>query len=169
MGSPPFPRPRGEGGRGESAFARLQRAAIFVAMLALAGCGQQSADAGGGGKAAPETVDVAPPLSVNTEGDVKAAPPKKGMVGILPSDFPRDLPIYIPSSVIDFGKKDGKRFVVLQSQDGRGAVEAWLRQAAGAAGYRVGGSGGRMSLTKGEKRFDLIVSGSGTSEFRYQY
>jgi hypothetical protein len=143
-------------------------AALILAMLAVAGCGQQSADAGGK-QAAPETVDVAPPLSVDTEGDVKAAPPKKGLVGVLPTDFPRDLPVYIPSSVIDFGKKDGRRFVVLQSQDGRGEVEAWLRRAAGPAGYKVEGSGGRMTLRKGERRVDLIVSGSGTSEFRYQY
>lgn len=135
--------------------------------VALAGCGGKEAES------APakglETVDVAPSLSVPTEGDIKAAPPKKGLVGILPNDFPRDLPIFLPASVIDFGKKDGRRFVLLQSQAGRAEVEAWLRGAAGQAGYRVEGQGGRLSLRKGERRYELSVTGQATSEFRYQY
>lgn len=147
---------------------RLAAFLLLALAPSLAGCGQQAADAGAGQKA-PETVDIAPAISVPTDGDVEAAAPRKGLVGVLPNDFPRDLPIYLPSSVIDFGKKDGRRFVLLQSPDPRPGVEAWLRRAAADAGYRVEGQGGRLQLRKGERRVTLGFAGQGTSEFRYEY
>lgn len=141
----------------------------LVALVALlAGCGGAAEEKAAAPKA-PETVDVAPSPSVPTTGDIQAAPPRKGLTGVLPSDFPKGLPIYLPSSIIDFGKKGGSRFVVLQTPDGRAGVESWLRQAAVAAGYQVSGKGGRLSLAKGGRSFTLQVSGQDTSEFRYEY
>lgn len=144
------------------------RWALLAMLLAAAACGGQDGDRAAGQKA-PETVDIAPPLSVSTEQDVQAAPPRKGLTGVLPSDFPRELPIYLPSSIIDFGKSGGRRFVLLQTPDARGGVESWLRQAAGAAGYQVEGKGGRMTLKKGSRSATLLVSGQDTAEFRYEY
>ena len=146
-----------------------RRAACFLLALGfLAGCGEKTADAGAP-PPAPETVDITPPLAPPTEGDIQAAPPRKGLVGVLPNDFPRDLPIYLPSSIIDFGKKDGRRFVLLQSPDPRGTVEAWMRRAAGEAGYRVSGQGGRLELRKGDRRASLGITGQSTAELRYEY
>ncbi len=139
-----------------------------AALAAMAGCGDKSGQADAAPKA-PETVDIAPAIKPPTVDDIQAAAPKKGLVGVLPDDFPRELPIYLPSSVIDFGKKDGRRFVLLQSPDPRAGVEAWLRRAAADAGYRVENQGGRLQLSKGGRRFALSFAGQGTSEFRYEY
>lgn len=146
----------------------LRTLCYLAALAAMAGCGGKSAEVDAAPKA-PETVDIAPAIQPPTEDDIQAAPPRKGLVGVLPNDFPRDLPIYLPSSVIDFGKQDGRRFVVLQSPDARSGVEAWLRRAVADAGYRVEGQGGRLQLRKGEKRVTLSFAGQGTSEFRYEY
>ena len=140
----------------------------LAALTAMAGCGGKNGQADAA-PPPPETVDIAPAIKPPTEDDVVAAAPKKGLVGVLPDDFPRELPIYLPSSVIDFGKKDGRRFVLLQSPDPRAGVEAWLRRAVADAGYRVEGQGGRLQLSKGGRRFGLSFSGQGTSEFRYEY
>lgn len=145
----------------------LRTLGFLAALAILAGCGGKNGEAEAAPKA-PETVDIAPALQPPTVDDVQAAPPRKGLVGVLPNDFPRELPIYLPSSVIDFGKQDGRRFVLLQSPDPRPGVEAWLRQAVAGAGFRVEGQG-RLQLRKGDKRYTLSFAGQGTSEFRYEY
>lgn len=141
---------------------------VLLALALLAGCGEKPAD-GAAPPPAPETVDIKPALAPPTEGDIKAAPPRKGLVGVLPNDFPRDLPIYLPSSIIDFGKKDGRRFLLLQSPDPRDAALAWVRRAAAEAGYQVSGQGGRLELRKGDRRASLAVTGQSTAELRYEY
>ncbi len=118
----------------------------------------------------PETIDVAPSPSPSTLGDVQAAPPRKALTGILPGDFPRELPIYLPASIIDFGKEEGRRFVVLQSPDAPAAVEAWLRRALKQAGFELsGGRAGHFQVSRGGQSFGLRISGQGTTEFRYEY
>lgn len=143
--------------------------ALLLAGCLLVGCGGQNTAAEDNPAPEPETVDVQSSLSVPTENDTQAAPPRKGMVGVLPSDFPRDLPIYVPSSIIDFGRQDGRRFVLLQSPDGRDGVESWLRRALTQAGFKVTQEGGRFVARKGERRHELRLSGQSTTEFRYDY
>lgn len=154
---PPPPRQR----------ASLLLSSALVASLAL-GCGQDPAAAGDPqAQLVAEDVKSAPAVAI--DGDVQAAPPRRGLVGVLPGDFPRELPIYLPASIIDFGKKDGRRFVLLQSPDPRAGVEAWLRQAAAKAGFRVESRGGRLVLSQGKARYELSFAGQSTTEFRYEY
>ncbi len=102
-------------------------------------------------------------------GTSQAAPPRKGLTGVPPGDFPRDLPIYLAFEHHRLRQKDGRRFVLLQTSDARSGVEAWLRQAAAGAGFRVEGGGGHFTLRKGGRSFALAVSGQDTAEFRYSY
>lgn len=143
--------------------------ALLLTGCLLVGCGGQNTAAEGNPAPEPETVDVKSSISVSTDSDTQAAPPRKGMVGVLPSDFPRDLPIYVPSSIIDFGRKDGRRFVLLQSPDGRDAVETWLRRALGQAGFKITHERGKLVASKGERRHELSLTGQSTTEFRYDY
>lgn len=54
-----------------------------------------------------ETVEVSPTLEVATQDDPQAKPRPVELVGILPTGFPSDLPIYLPASVVDFGAATG--------------------------------------------------------------
>lgn len=147
----------------------LNPKAWLLATCLLVGCGGQNSAAEGNAAPEPETVDVKSSLSVSTENDTQAAPPRKGLVGVLPSDFPRDLPIYVPSSIIDFGRQDGRRFVLLQSPDARAGVDAWLRKALTQSGFKITTEGGKVVARKGDRRHELSLSGQSTTEFRYDY
>lgn len=67
----------------------------------LAGC---TSDSGSNEHKAPEeTVDVAPSLEIPIEDDIQAVPRKVDLAGIMPSSFPKNLPLYSGSSLVDFG------------------------------------------------------------------
>lgn len=62
------------------------------------------------------TIDVPPALTVDTSNDPRAGEEVPVLIGVLPNDFPADLPIYVPASLIDFGVSDrGLRSVSLLS------------------------------------------------------
>jgi len=115
----------------------------FLAATLLAACG------GGGSADAPqplETVDVSSAIDAGAslEGDVVAQPiepPPGAIAGALPSDFPRDVPLPKPASLVDFATAPGFRSVTLESalspQEARDAYEQRLRS----AGFRPDPSG----------------------------
>jgi len=138
---------------------------LALAALAAAGCpGTQD------GKNV-DTVDVAAGLEVPTDSDPKAPPEIARLTGALPSDFPRDLPVHLPASVLDFGTgADGLRWVSLISSDGgdrvRTATEARLR----AAGWSLSESGGALVVRKGERRARLLLEEARPGTLmRYEY
>ncbi len=62
------------------------------------------------------TIDVPPALTVDIENDPRAAEEVPALIGILPTDFPPEVPIYVPASLIDFGSSPrGLRSVSLLS------------------------------------------------------
>lgn len=145
---------------------------LFFLPLALA-CG---AEAGGDkkkGQEAPlETVDVTTSIQVSPDRDTRAAPRKATLAGVLPSDFPSaELPIYVPSSVIDFGKANGRRFVLLQSPNERSEVEAGWRSLLTARQIRVQNREGVWELLKGERRLASAAFAkiSGGTQIRLEY
>ncbi len=73
------------------------------------------------GAAAPEpdpieTVDVGTSIDsqIDLGSDAKAAQRREGFVGVLPGDFPRDVYVYEPSILFDYGNDPGNRFIRLR-------------------------------------------------------
>lgn len=120
------------------------KALLCVLAIAVLGCG---ADAAPRPDAELETTDVTaqPDATASLAGDVVAAPRAEGagaVAGALPSDFPRDVPLPSPSSLVDFSSSPGLRSLTLESplapEAARAEYEARLR----AAGFREDPRGG---------------------------
>lgn len=120
-------------------------------LVALSACGR-----GPRGQQAPggelETVEVAPPpdAGASLAGDeVERRRQEGGLAGILPSDFPRDLPLPLPASLIDTERGGGKVAILLASSSSCGALREAHRLQLFAAGWREEGVG---SFRQGGRR-----------------
>jgi hypothetical protein len=107
--------------------------ALLAAAL-LAACGNPSAEK----REKPlETVDVTdqPDASATLETDTVARPRTDGerVAGVLPADFPRDVPLPVPSSLVDFSP----RSVTLEVQRARAAARDGYFAELRAAGFRA--------------------------------
>lgn len=117
-----------------------------------------------GGCAAPEpaeplvmeTEEVGAPIDaeLSTEDDLKARPRRETLSGVIPGDFPPDLPVMTPASVVDFGPAAGGRgYLEIDTGRSPDQVRAWLGQALPAAGWTVRSIGsGRLEASKGTGR-----------------
>ncbi len=121
--------------------ALARRAARFVAVaatLVLAGC--PAAPSRNAKQAPPiEEVRAAPDAQASLAGDTVAAPvPRAGAVaGSLPADFPRDVPLPRPSSLVDFGP----RSVTLEIEGSLEATRRSYEASLARAGYAVRADG----------------------------
>jgi len=132
----------------------MRRADLLVPallLLALAAC-----DRAPRGQRAPagelETVEVAPPpdAGASLAGDeVERRRQESGLAGILPSDFPRDLPLPLPASLIDTERGGGEVAILLASPSACGALRESHRVQLLAAGWREEGEG---SFRQGGRR-----------------
>ncbi len=94
------------------------------------------------------------------------------LAGVLPSDFPPDLPVFRPSSIVDFGQPtSASRFVTVDTSapagQARGSLEGQLRR----AGWRLEPiSESTWSCTKDGRRVRVVLEDlrSGT-RIRYEY
>ncbi len=86
-----------------------------------------------------DTVEVKPAsdATLSTAGDRQETRRESGFSGVLPEDFPKDLPLYRPSTLVDFGSG----FVVLQTPDAPGAVRQKLPALLRAQGWQDGPGG----------------------------
>lgn len=130
---------------------RGSRGVVTLALLVLgigAGAGCQRAD--GPPVEDLETVVVeAPPedaidISVDTQGRRSA----EGIAGVLPGNFPRDLPLFEPATLVDFGV-EGDRYVTFTSPATPGAVRRSLEQRLLGAGWTATGGGGEAAEASG--------------------
>lgn len=128
-----------------------RRAAAPALTLLVAACG------GGAGQPAKDdlqTVDVTPQIdaAATLENDSVARPvglPAGGIAGALPSDFPREVPLPSPSSLVDFSSSAHETSVTLAVDLPPDQVrQTYLRQLA-AAGFaaRPDGSHARGGRT----------------------
>jgi hypothetical protein len=104
------------------------------------------------------------------EGDtVGRLPDSGGLMGVLPGGVPDDLPIYEPSSVVDFEERAGVGWVRLSTPNERPAVEASLREALDRAGWRAAGD--PWTRTKADRTVRLSVrpAPGGGSEIEIRY
>jgi hypothetical protein len=85
-----------------------------------------------------ETVEVAPAADagLTTAHDAQDTRPPEALAGILPGDFPGDVPLPQPASLIDFGEvEDGRRYVLVQTPEAPSAVRAALARRLERAGW----------------------------------
>ncbi len=106
-----------------------------------------------------ETEDVAPPpdASLSTAHDAQAKTRSEGISGIVPSDVPVGLPLYSPSTVVDFGKVGpGRRYLTLVTADALAKVEKSMRGDLIAAGWQLSaGADGKVVATRDEIEVDF--------------
>ena len=97
-------------------------------------------------------VDAAIDADLSTEGDLQAVRRPPEIAGVLPGGVPPDLPLFIPSSVVDFGDLAGGRaYVELDAGATPDRVRAWLGERLPAAGWTVSSIGGDgLTARKGE-------------------
>jgi len=120
-----------------------------------------------------KTIDVPPALEVHTINDPQARERVPVLVGVLPADFPSDLPLYIPASLIDFGRTDeGHRSVSLLTPHKpiqvRRRLDVLLAERGWAA--TAEGDGNLTTLRKGQRRVRLHIEDAhpGTV-YRFEY
>lgn len=142
---------------------------VTCGLLLVAGC--RSEESGDTPPTPKETVDVGPSLEIPIEDDVQAVPRKVDVSGIMPSNFPKGLPLYPESSLVNFGDTDGKAWVDLISSDRSQTVERGLRGALGGAGWSIDETAPRVwALAKGQARVRLIFrDGEPGTIYRYEY
>lgn len=123
--------------------------------LALFACGRSSQDDASGNL---EAVDVEPSISITPEDDPQAVERPPELTGILPQDFPSELPLFLPASLVDFGSRGGKNYVSLLAAASRAKVRGDLESRLKDAGWGVSDSGGgALVLRKGSRRVQLSI------------
>ncbi len=107
-------------------------------------------------------VTAAPDAAYSTAGDkVEARPSPNAMAGALPDGFPADIPVYRPSSLIDFAARpEGGSVVVFAAPASPAAVSSALRQKLRAAGWLSEGTESSGRWAKNGRRLRLVVEES---------
>lgn len=119
-----------------------------------------------------ETVDVDQGLDIDTSGDQQAASSQSGLAGILPSDFPSDLPLYVPASLIDFGESpSGRATVSLLSPHSISRVRRELYARLRESGWTAAaGSDGAVVLEKDRRKAWLrLEEGQPGTRYHFEY
>ena len=148
----------------------VQRRALgAIGVAALLACAPPQAPTGNReGELATVEVTAAPDAAYSTADDrVEVRPSANAMAGALPDGFPPDIPVYRPSSLVDFTPRPaGGALVVFASPSPAAAVTGALQQRLRAAGWQPGSAGG---WTKGGRNLRLVVEESvAGSRFRYE-
>jgi hypothetical protein len=138
----------------------LQAGLLSISFAVLVSCGRSPAPAPERASELP-TVDVtaAPDAAYSTADDrVERRADPAALAGALPDGFPPDIPVFRPSSLIDFTPlPQGGYEVVFAAPASAAAVSETLGQRLRDAGWKAE-SGGRWS--KGGRKLGLSVEGS---------
>lgn len=134
----------------------MRTAIAALAALALGGsilaCSRSEPPAPDSAAKPIPTEDVAPPLGagVSTAGDRQEPARRPRFSGVLPGNFPKDVPMYEPSTLTDFGPAAaGASYVVLQTPDSPALVRRRFLEQLAARGYLAGADG--TTLVQGER------------------
>lgn len=131
-------RPRGTR-TARAALAPLAALATLAALALAAGCSRGAPPAPGAAAPLP-TVEVTEQpdahASLAEEAVERRPVAPSGVAGVLPDDFPRDVPLPVPSSLVDFGRgaRGGPR-IVLEVQAAPAAARAAYERRLRAAGF----------------------------------
>ena len=122
-----------------------------------------------------KTIDVQPQIdaALTTAYDETAIIQGDTVSGVLPGDFPRDIPLYAPASLIDMGLTQADRpFVVLATPDERDRVRQGLTTQLASAGWGElsTDASGLTTFGRGSRRVWLRVETSGAiTEITVEY
>lgn len=139
----------------------------LAAVLALAACGEPPTET-----QEIETVDVTPTLEIDTSEDTQARARTPELVGILPGDFPSDLPLYLPASLVDFDESErGRPTVSLLTPHGISTVRRELLTRLHEAGWSAAaGDDGTWVLRKDGRRAWLrLEEARPGTVYRFEY
>jgi hypothetical protein len=87
-----------------------------------------------------ETVDVDAPVDsqIRPDQDQRAQVRDRGLLGVLPGDFPADLWVYEPASIVDFGAAEaGRSYVALRAVGSPQEVSRRFQAQEGSRGWQV--------------------------------
>ena len=140
------------------------------ALLVTSGC-QRSKEPGRDAEL--ETVDVGEGLDagLTTAYDEQAKQVGPEVAGVLPEGFPRDLPLYTPSSLVDFGEADaGMHYLEFDTSDSVAVVRRRLEAGLSKAGWMPLSADLTTSFVKGDRQVALTIRDlSPGTRFRYVY
>ena len=139
--------------------------AVLLAGLVAAGCTEQTQ-----GSKELSTEEVSPPIDemLTTEFDEQGRAKRPEVSGVLPPGFPQDLPLYVPSSIVDLGDAGGGwRYVTVFAPDPEHRVSSQMKGEVGQAGWS---SQDGLTWSKGDRsvrlRFEDAAAGT---EVRIEY
>ena len=121
------------------------------------------------------TVDVQPQVDagLTTAYDEKAIVYVDSVSGVLPSDFPKDIPLYAPASLIDMGSTEaGRPFVLFATPDDRDRVSPGVASPLASAGWDKLSTDttGRATFGRASRRIWFRVESSGVlTEITIEY
>ncbi len=133
--------------------------------LVLAGCAQPRPDGTVEEVLDTEDVDAGPTANmIPLEDEAVDGSPTDQLSGLIPEDFPGDLPVYLPSSVADFGiVSEAVRYLELRTPDDRDAVLDEISRRWAQQGWRASGGG---SFANSGRTVTLSVTDQGTADTR---
>jgi len=149
---------------------RISVLLLAVALLVAIGC-QGSKDRGRAEKL--DTVDVGEGFDagLTTAYDAQAKQVGPEVSGVLPQGFPRDLPLYTPSSLVDFGEADaGMHYLEFDTSDSAAVVRRRLQADLSKSGWRPLSADLATSFVKGDRQVGLTIRDlSPGARIRYVY
>jgi hypothetical protein len=149
---------------------RIGSLLLAAALLVAIGC-QRSKDRGRAEKL--DTVDVGEGLGagLTTAYDKQAKQVGPEVSGVLPQGFPRDLPLYTPSSLVDFGEADaGLHYLEFDTSDSAAVVRRRLQADLSKSGWRPLSADLATSFVKGDRQAGLTIRDlSPGARIRYVY
>lgn len=142
---------------------------IFGALVA-SGCGAPQPPAEPAKQELP-TVDVtaAPDAAYSTADDrIERRRTDPGLAGVLPDGFPADIPVFRPSSLVDFAAEaNGGGSIVFSTAADADGVAAAMAIRLRSAGWQEAGGG---TWTKAARRLRLVVQSTPAgSRFRIEF
>lgn len=121
--------------------ARSSAPLALLPLLVLGGlaCPREKPAPAGPAPLETKEVGAAPDAALSTENDTVERRRAAAFSGVLPGTFPKELPVYEPSSLVDFGHDARGSFAVFQTPDEPAAVRARYTSQLAARGFGAAG------------------------------
>ena len=149
---------------------RISVLLLAVALLVAIGC-QRSKDRGRAEKLDTVNVGEGFDAGLTTAYDEEAKQVGPEISGVLPQGFPRDLPLYTPSSLVDFGEADaGLHYLEFDTSDSAAVVRRRLAAELSKSGWQPLSRDRSESFVKGDRQVGLTIRDlSPGARIRYVY